>query len=618
MQNIGDFANSIEALGPVLKLAAKEGKKKLAEVQFGFQKYLERVATRNAKYKTVLSSGLPVDFKDSYVPSRLSVENKIIDENTFVSYVDKYNQTIIQATGGSGKSMFMRWLLFKYIDIGEKIPLFIELRYINKTENKSLTDIIVQQVNVPFFDADTLVTALRTENFVLLLDGFDEIHFEDRADFADQLFSLIDEIPQLNIIISSRPGEDFAAWRSFAVFRMEPLSQDQAVRLIQQTPEIDNETKANFVARIRKDLWQSHQSFLQTPLLCLMTYLTFMRDPNIESKMHLFYRQAFDALYSRHDALKANQFSRPHKSKFDVEEFSDVFSYFSLSTYVREELYMAHDLVVERVKEALGHYQKITDAEDFIHDMVQGVCLLIEDAGYYTYTHRSFQEYFSAIHIARQDSDTYKRYIDRIHSRREFDTTVHLVAAIDRNRFEREWALESLQYLLNNISRNSTDDVSWSFYKTLFPNFGLEYFEEGIDLYPTNRTDQYDSKLLKTFRTLMQEYPKLDSRYSSDDYRSWMKKNKGIVANIVAEKVKSSVSNRKLFQHLMLQIKDNRKSVGRHHYRMQGRFYKSDSAWMDELGLLESAKRTVEHLQNLEKEMATRIERQRKDLIDLI
>ena len=59
-----------------------------------------------------------------------------------------------------------------------------------------------------------------------------------------------------------------------------------------------------FIDNVKKHLYDKHKSFLSNPLLTTMMLLTFDQFAEIPEKMFLFYEQAFDTLFLKHDATK--------------------------------------------------------------------------------------------------------------------------------------------------------------------------------------------------------------------------------------------------------------------------------------------------------------------------
>ncbi len=63
-----------------------------------------------------------------------------------------------------------------------------------------------------------------------------------------------------------------------------------------------------------------------------MMLLTFSSYADMPEKIHVFYDQAFDTLFSRHDATK-EAFKRERNTKYSIDVFKRYLSYLCLITY---------------------------------------------------------------------------------------------------------------------------------------------------------------------------------------------------------------------------------------------------------------------------------------------
>src|SRR5699024_4285108 len=106
-------------------------------------------------------------------------------------------------------------------------------------------------------------------------------------------------------VLSSRRGDQiFNGMHNFSDYDMLPLTKENAIDLIDKI-HYDKELKEKFLKELDKKLYESHQSFCSNPLLLNILLLTFSEFAEIPGKIHIFYRRAFDVLYSQHDATKA-------------------------------------------------------------------------------------------------------------------------------------------------------------------------------------------------------------------------------------------------------------------------------------------------------------------------
>ena len=106
-----------------------------------------------------------------------------------------------------------------------------------------------------------------------------------------------------------RPSELLHAFNLFQQWDLLPLDREQTIELIRRL-DFDETTKASFIALMEKELFVSHGEFLEMPLLCVVMLLTYSDAGRISRKKHEFYEDAFNALWSKHDARKQAGYER--------------------------------------------------------------------------------------------------------------------------------------------------------------------------------------------------------------------------------------------------------------------------------------------------------------------
>jgi predicted NACHT family NTPase len=292
------------------KGSAKQLKEKL-EVKFrkGFSGYIEENLSRFSTVKTIISSSTPILLTSIYVNLRLASAGQIAQahrDDDFITQIAKYKNVLFTATAGAGKSMLMRYLYLKFLEMQtERLPVFIELRDLNQYPSTSLTDYVRAKIGeyIEGFSDRQLKHALDTGRIVLFLDGFDEIDHDKRKDRERQINDLSSRFQQLWTFVSSRPAETFASWEKFYVFRVQPFTKGQVELLITKIA-YDEEIKKLFRKKLSEGLYETHKEFLTNPLLTIMMLITLEQFAEVPAKIHLFYEYAFEALFGRHDVTK--------------------------------------------------------------------------------------------------------------------------------------------------------------------------------------------------------------------------------------------------------------------------------------------------------------------------
>ncbi len=420
--------------------------------------HLENTFNKCMRVKTILNDTASKTL-EIYVDQRFKVNQEELDQYSMIEFIRREKSVIIIGEGGGGKSMFMRYLWLSYFEKSDgKIPFFLELRNLNTLTHSSMTDFIYHTIikSGSTIRQNDFDQALRAGEFILFLDGFDEVNFDRRDKIQTMLIDLQDANPKLTMVVTSRADDRFLGWDHFLQAKVMPLSKTSAQVLIERA-DFDPELKHKFLLKF-DDLYARHMDFLSNPLLAYMMLVTFSYNPDIPNKMFLFYDQAFEALYHRHDRTKG--YNRRFHCALDKYNFIRLTSYFCLKTYYDEKIeFTRMELLeaIDSVKAIEGHE---VDPEAFLEDLVQSVCLLKSEGLTYTFTHRSFQEYFAAYCMARVTT----RKIDGLFndfSKRHWDRVLPMVSDINPDLFREKFILPNRAKFVNFFEKDTNaGDVS--------------------------------------------------------------------------------------------------------------------------------------------------------------
>ena len=331
------------------------------------------------------------------------------------------------------------------------MPIFIELRSLNSTD-KNITDELYERLQRFGFtlSKEHLSACLASGTFAIFLDGFDELQLEIRDKVGKDIMFLVDKYPENYFIISSRPDDRFMSWQRFLIFNTVSLDEGKACELVRRL-DYERETKDRFIADLSGKLYRQHKQFLSNPLLLTIMLLCYREYAEIPNKRSLFYAQAFEALYCKHDATK-DGYRREMHVKLAMDDFARVLSCFCIMTHSKGQVALDRTMVLEHL-EAARQITGITfDKESYLRDLLESVCILIPDGIHISFTHRSFQEYFAAKYIATAREDVRKKLIAREFKDYESNEVLGLLWEIDRDLVEAEVVIPRLRRILREIS----------------------------------------------------------------------------------------------------------------------------------------------------------------------
>lgn len=174
--------------------------------------------------------------------------------------------------------------------------------------------------------------------------------------------------------------------------------------------------------------------------------LTFELNAEIPKTLHTFYENAFATLVRRHDAQKA-LFLRKTYTGCSVEEFARIFSAFCFLTYSRSEFQFSEQEIKDAISASIKKSAINVSVDDVLGDFIESICLLQKEGLEYSFVHRSFQEYFSALFLSKAPFDIVDRFLNRQFVRHH-DAVLGMLFQMDRDRLEKEWVSEALSTLI--------------------------------------------------------------------------------------------------------------------------------------------------------------------------
>ena len=361
-----------------------------------FQKYADKAEADYSMKKTLLYFERKRPFYNMYVCNDLRLhrgpggrrsDDWSLKKDMTVSALEQFSKcSIIQGTGGIGKSMFMTHLFLSSVNEYKKdgrLPVLVLL----KDYKEKYPDLITVILNAlqkydPDITQQDVIRLLEENNLILLLDGLDEIQSQLKESFDDNLDSFVKRYPECQIVLSSRPISDFVSYQAFVVYDICPLREEQAVEMVERLEFWDEEAKLNFLKDLKNHLYSSHTEFASNPLLLTIMLMTYSMHGDIPAKMHSFYRKAYETMARLHDNTKGS-YVRPLHTNLTPERFADYFAQFCARSFVKEQLEFTKDEFSEYMKKVISSIPKESSDEGavlmpsaFLKDLTDNLCIM--------------------------------------------------------------------------------------------------------------------------------------------------------------------------------------------------------------------------------------------------
>ncbi|MEH6672041.1 NACHT domain-containing protein [Halopseudomonas sp.] len=423
-----------------------------------FTEYTKRCYQRYSKTKTLLYRETPVKLKNFYVRTDLTKNNRKINENGFLDRLKEDKRVVVSGTAGSGKSTFCKSIFIETIESKKgTFPIFLELRHLNSKKTGSLFDFVTQSLSTvdKNFKKEHLDIALRLGKILLIFDGFDEIDSDKRDACEKELIELSNKYHNLMVIVSSRIDSRFSSWEEFHVYYVNPLDKKKSLELIAKL-EYDTEVQEKFLHALDQKLYETHTSFASNPLLLTMMLLTYEQIAEIPNKIHLFYEQAFLTLFNKHDSLKS-LYKRKSSSELPLDDFKKILSAFCALSYLDRLYTFSEEKIFDLLSKSIKISGKTTKESLFLTDLLDSVCILQRDGLEYTFTHRSFQEYFASLFMTGLTSKNKFEILDKFALTNDRDMVMPMLYDMHPDLVETEWVIPRLRNLLEQIEAVPND-----------------------------------------------------------------------------------------------------------------------------------------------------------------
>ncbi len=463
----------------------------LTKYNFALIDYLNAKLHLLSKMKLAFFTSQVVNFNEIYVPQDLQIQYDVINQKEFLDKLREKKRFIISATAGAGKSCMMKNIFLnlnkenKTKITSKSITLFYELRRINDKQKSiidSLVDDIAEYNNK--FNKENLEYILKYKETFLLLDGFDELHHNEQRRYLSEINEISERYTNLHIVISSRPQEDlFTNLTLFDVANVKDIDLEKSKQIIRNLnyKMTYDELSERFINALETKLFKTHRSFISNPLLLTIMFVTYEECGEIPNKQHLFYKKAFEAIFHKHDIYKGG-FLRKRYIDLDEEQFQKVFSMFCAGTYIKSEYSFNKDFLNKALEKCLLRYEfNNISVENLLQELLVNTPLLIQDSMEYTFVHRSFQEYFTAIYIVNNQSDT--DILIRILEKYQTDNVLKMAYDLNSEFIENKLILPIIDDYIAGLEKNKQkyDNNEYAIFISFFPKIkGTHAFPHNI------------------------------------------------------------------------------------------------------------------------------------------
>ncbi len=213
-----------------------------------------------------------------------------------------------------------------------------------------------------------------------------------------------------------------------------------------------------------------------------MMLMTFNEFADVPSKMHIFYKTAFDALLRKHDALKP-KFRRVFKTGLETYDFSRLFETFCFLSYADRIVGFDKKSAIKYAAEAIRYEGISVKSEDFVDDLTDSVCVMLVDGDRYPFVHRSFQEYFVASFLATRSLDDLYDIVLQVAGASSDRSVFNFLRDMNRELLIRKYVVPAAKMMIDEIrGRRTLGDSDVDIFSRFFSGFHV-YVDGTLNVY---------------------------------------------------------------------------------------------------------------------------------------
>jgi hypothetical protein len=340
---------------------------------------------------------------------------------------------------GAGKTTFLKHLVMEAVQ-GQinAIPIFVGLKAWADSKLELMPFLVRQFAICNFPNAQPFIETILDEgNALVLFDGLDEVSAVQ--DLRQRITQMIREFAQQyghsRMVITCRTAASDYLFEQFRYCELADFSQAQIEEFVGRWFAESSAKRIAFLDAFSRPEHQRLGELARRPLLLTMLCLTFDETMAFPQRKAELYEEALDALLKKWDSSRSIQRDQIYK-QLSLGHKRQLLTELAAECFARGEFLMHKRELAQRVSQFLqrlppSDHRDEVDGEVVLRSIEAQHGLLIERAqGIYSFSHLTFQEYFTARYIATHSRNEVRQRALMQGANPQWREVLHLTASM--------------------------------------------------------------------------------------------------------------------------------------------------------------------------------------------
>lgn len=321
--------------------------------------------------------------------------------------VEKYAKLMLLGKPGAGKTTFLKHLSIQCITgdvLVRLVPIFVTLKDFSEAANQvSLLEYINQQLTEYELTSTQIANLFSWGRVLFLLDGLDEVQEKDTFRIFKEIRELSDKLNDNHFVITCRIAAKEYTLEKFTEVEVADFDEEQVQAFVTNWFKAkDSDLDQQFLQQLKEN--EPIKELASNPLLLTLLCLEFEESGDFPNDRAELYKRATNTLLRKWDAKRGIQRDIVYH-QLSVQRKENLLSYIALTTFEKGDYFFKQRQIeqyiadyIQNLSEAETNQETLQlDSEAVLKSIEAQHGLLVERArGIYSFSHLTFQEYFTA------------------------------------------------------------------------------------------------------------------------------------------------------------------------------------------------------------------------------